>query len=368
LWRSWLLGLILHLLLVAAPGWARPPEARLAQLARGIAITSWFRFPASTDSSNLAAYMPDAAMADLRARGFTFVRLPVQQSFLAPAGNLDAARLSSLTAAIMRLRRANLAVVVALFGDGWKLETSAADRVTLLRLWSSLAPALSKFGGEAVFPEVLNEPVFAGTPSAWAGLQADTLRAIRVTSPDATVVLTGANWGSVEGLLALAPVGDQNVIYTVHSYDPTILTTLAAFQPGLDRVMLARLPFPMTDPSACRAIAGSSPDATTRSIANFYCSESWTEARVATRLGKIAAWAKANGNAAILLGEFGATKALNAPARLAWLSAMRRTAEGYRFAWSLWGLDDVLGFGLVRPVPPHPVLDVGVATALGLTP
>jgi len=340
----------------------------LAQLSRGIAITNWFRFPASTDPAKLAAYMPDAVMAELRARGFTFVRLPVQQSFLAPAGIPDAARLSSLAAAVMRLRRANLAVVVALFGDGWKLETSAADRVALVRLWSSLAPALGKFGVEAVFPELLNEPVFVGAPSAWASLQADTLRAIRVSSQDATVVLTGANWGSVEGLLALAPVADRNVIYSVHSYDPTILTTLAAFQPNLDRAMLARLPFPMTNLTTCRAIAGSTPDATTRSIANFYCTDSWIEARVATRLGKVAAWSEANGNSAILLGEFGAAQALNTPARVAWLNAMRRTAEGNGFGWSLWGLDDVMGFAVPRPVPARPVFDAAVLTALGLRP
>jgi hypothetical protein len=350
------------------PALARPPEAHLAHLARGIAITNWFRFPASTDPAKLAAYIPDTAMDDLRARGFTFVRLPVQQAFLAPAGTLDPTRLASLTAGINRLRRANLAVVVALFGEGWRLETSATDRAAFIRLWAGLAPALRAFGVDAVFPEVLNEPVFAATSADWASLQEDALRAIRAGWPDATVILTGAGWGSVEGLLALAPSVDTNVVYSVHGYEPTILTTLAAFRPGLDRAALAKLPFPMTDLATCRAIAASSPDTATRGVAAFYCADGWTEARVAKRLGKVAAWAKANGNAAILLGEFGAAKTLNAPARLAWISAMRGAAMGYGFGWCVWGLDDVMGFGVARAVPPYPMLDAAVLSALGLGP
>jgi len=312
--------------------------------------------------------MADTAMTDLRARGFTFVRLPVQQSFLVPAGTLDSTRLASLTTAIARLRRANLAVAVAVFGEGWKLETSAADRIALVRLWSGIVPALRTFGAEAVFPEILNEPDFATKPTDWAGLQASTLQAIRARWPEATVILTGANWGSVEGLLALPTVTDPNVVFSVHSYDPSILTTAAAFQSGLDRTSLAKLPFPMTDLATCRAIAALSTDATTRGIADFYCVDAWTEARIATRLGKVAAWAKANGNAAVLLGEFGVTKTLNTPARLAWLTAMRRTAEGYGFGWSLWGLDDVMGFGVARLVPAHPALDQATLTAIGLHP
>jgi hypothetical protein len=39
--------------------------------------------------------------------------------------------------------------------------------------------------------------------------------------------------------LALTPVSDPNVIYSIHFYVPTELTALAAYRAGLDRAALA---------------------------------------------------------------------------------------------------------------------------------
>jgi hypothetical protein len=105
-------------------------------------------------------------------------------------------------------------------------------------------------------PELLNEPVFAGSPQAWDTLQRAGLVVIRVALPEATVVLTGANRDGVDGLLALTPVRDPYGIDSIHSYEPTERTARAAHRQGLDRAALARLPFPMDRrPWAGRAIA-----------------------------------------------------------------------------------------------------------------
>ena len=98
------------------------------------------------------------------------------------------------------MQRHGLAVVVALFADDWRLETSAADRAALLATWRMLAPLLRRFDPAATFPEVLNEPVFADHPDAWARLQHQALAAIRAVLPANTIVLSGADWGSVSGL------------------------------------------------------------------------------------------------------------------------------------------------------------------------
>ena len=111
----------------------------------------------------MRAYLSDAALEELKRAGFTFVRVPVQPDMLAAP--------DALADAVARVQRHGLAVVVALFADGWHLETSPADRAKLLATWRSLAPMLRRFDPAATFPEVLNEPVFAGDPAAWAGLQ-----------------------------------------------------------------------------------------------------------------------------------------------------------------------------------------------------
>jgi endoglucanase len=56
---------------------------------------------------------------------------------------------------------------------------------------------------------------------------------------------------------------------------------------------------------------------------------------------------------------------LNAPARLAWLGAVRETCEQQSIGWALWGYDDSMGFALRPPGGPRR-LDPEVLRALGL--
>jgi hypothetical protein len=229
-----------------APGQAAPPSDRLAALQRGVNLTNWFRYPARQDDAALRSYLSDAAMAGLRAAGFTFVRLAVQPELVQAAPH----RLALLVEAITRLQRHGLAVVLAPFPTTWHLEDNLTDQDRLLAFWRTTAPALRTLDPRLTYPELLNEPVFAGSPQAWDALQHAGLAVIRTALPGATVVLTGADWGGIDGLAALTPVADPNVIYSFHFYEPAELTALAAYRPGLDRAALARLPFPM-DPSSC---------------------------------------------------------------------------------------------------------------------
>jgi hypothetical protein len=350
--------------LATAPALARPPESRLALLRAGISITNWFRFPPHADVTSLRAYLSNPALLDLRDAGFTVVRLPVQPELLWQDGMIEPGRLQAVALAVHRLQTARLAVVVDLQPATWHLEASATDRLRLVSTWKLLARALAGLDQATLFPEVLNEPVFADDPAAWEALQAETLAAIRASLPAATVVLTGGRWGGVDGLLALHPVADPNVVYSVHFYEPMELTALAAYRPGLDQAALARLPFPAGDAAHCRdRLAGA--DATTGAVGGWYCGGGWDAAHIAARLDAVAGWARAH-DAAVWIGEFGATRQLNLAARLAWLGAVRGAAEARHIGWALWGYEDVMGLGV--PVPPglRPTLDRGTLAALGL--
>jgi endoglucanase len=351
---------VVALLATSASGHATPPAERVAALARGVNLTNWFRFPARADDAALRAYLPDAAIAALHRAGFTFVRLAVQPELLDAAPQ----RLALLIQAVRRLQQAGLAVVIEAHPTTWHLEQSAADRARLLAFWHRLAPALRPLDPRLTYPEILNEPVFAGTPQAWEALQADALTEVRAALPDATVVLTGADWGGVDGLTALHPAADPNVIYSFHFYEPSELSALAAYRPGLDRAALARLPFPM-DPASCQAAAASAADAATRGLITFVCSMRWDAARVGARIEQAAAWGRDH-HATVLLGEFGATRALNASARLAWLAAVRRSCEQRGIGWALWGYDDVMGFGIDPRTAARSTMDRATLLALGL--
>jgi endoglucanase len=337
-----------------------PAAQRLAALRHGITITNWFRFPPSRDPAAMRSYLSDAAMQDLHRAGFTFVRLAVQPEVVSGAGTS-----AVLADAIARLLRHGLGVAVSLHPVGWHLETASGDRARLLAAWRSLAPVLRPFDPRLTFPELTNEPVFPGDPQGWARLQHDLLREIRTILPDSTAILTGNDWGSIAGLLAVVPEPDPNIVYSFHLYEPAELTALAAYRPGLDSAALAELPFPAGDEAGCRSAVGRTSDGPTAELMGFYCAQHWDAAKVAARIGSAAEWARRN-RVAVLAGEFGASRSLNRPARLAWLAAVRDACERRSIGWALWGYDDSMGFALHPPAGSRD-LDPGVLRALGLS-
>jgi endoglucanase len=358
-------ALLLSLLIFALPAFAMLPPDRTAALQHGINITGWFRFPPSRDPTVLGRWLSDAAMADLKRAGFTFVRLAVD-----PAVIDGPAMRRVLVDQVRRLQRHGLAVIVSPHPVSWNLDANPADRDRLATFWRDLAPALRSLAPALTFPEVLNEPVFHEDPATWWSLQNDLHATIRAALPGDTIILTGQDWGSIAGLLALTPDpedpnADANVVYSFHFYDPAELTSLAAYRPGLDRDALAQLPFPAADPVACQQTARSARDAPTRDLMAFYCTTGWDTARIRARLQDAVSWARRY-HAALLAGEFGASAALNPAARFAWLRLVRETCASNGIFWALWGYDDVMGFGVRRPPENRPQLDRSVLAALGL--
>lgn len=326
---------------LALPATAQP------LLRRGVNITGWFRFPVSHDPAVLSAYITDSALDDLRAAGFDFVRLAI-----AP----DMVESPALLPAIRRLQAHGLAVVLSPHPYDWHLETNPAP---LREFWSSLAPRLRGLDPAATVPEIVNEPVFPNDPNAWAKLQHQVLLQIRRSLPNATIILTGADWSSIRGLEALVPETDPNVAYTFHFYDPVELTALAAYRNDVDRRALAGLPFPANEdcPTAT--------DPATSGVIAYYCAGRWNPERLALQVARAAHWAAAS-HVRLLAGEFGASADLNRPARLAWLKATSSAFEANGIGWAIWGYDDSMGFNLPRPPGPHPHLDPGILTALGI--
>jgi endoglucanase len=348
-------------LIISCGAHAVPPADRVAVLARGINITHWFRFPPDARPEALGRYLSGTALRELRNAGFSFVRIPVQPELLLGSPAVAVA----LGTAVRQAEQSGLAVIVAVAPTTWHLESSAADREALIAAWQILGRAMRPLPVRLTFPELLNEPVFPDAAAGWWALQERVRVVVRTALPNATIVLTGHDWGSVRGLIELRPAPDGNVIYSVHFYDPSELTSLAAWKPGLNRGALARLPFPVVDGEACEAgVAGVEP--TTAGVWRFYCAQGWNEAAIAQRINQAAEWGRRN-HAVVLLGEFGASAMLNRAARLAWLGSVRRTSEANGMGWALWGYDDVMGFSVpMRRRNESPVLDSGVLAALGL--
>ncbi|MBL6079602.1 cellulase family glycosylhydrolase [Belnapia sp. T18] len=363
-------GILISLLASAAPSRAEAPPDRMAMLARGINVAHWFRFPPDGSTRALRNYMDDAAIASLKRLGFTYVRLAVGPEVVMRGDGIASDKLDAIISAIERFQKAGLAVMVEPHPQNlgnWNLQTSADARRRLLGFWRDLAPALAHLPPALTFPEVVNEPMFAD-PAQWDRMQGDLVAIIRAALPRNTIVLAGADWSSINGLLRVKPVADRNVVYTFHTYEPQVLTLLASWEQGVDTASMGKLPFPVTDQARCRAAVAGIQHQRTRDIANYWCSERHDATTIAANLNRAVKWGRDNG-VSVALTEFGAVRALNEDSRNAYLEAVRQAADQARIGWGLWALEDSMGFA-IQPgrYSASTTLSPAVLRALGLPP
>ena len=97
--------------------------------------------------------------------------------------------------------------------------------------------------------EVFNEPTIdcdSDGTSDWPGQMKQAFAAARASATKLTLVLSGACWGSADGLAKIDPkdIADDNMIWSFHSYDPFILTHQGATWAGDFMPYVYGLPFP----------------------------------------------------------------------------------------------------------------------------
>ncbi|MBK9575449.1 MAG: glycoside hydrolase family 5 protein [Fibrobacteres bacterium] len=177
----------------------------------------------------------------VRRWGFDHVRLPVDWQYvfdenIRPKEGI----LAALDRAIEGLLAEGLGVILDLhkcpghdFHDGTRRDqaffTDPAHRRDCLRVWSQLA---ERFGHrQGVMLELLNEPV-APSAAVWNEVKDDLVRSVRSLAPKATLVVGSNLWNNASEFAHLTPVDDDNILYSVHLYNPIFFTHQKA--PWLD--------------------------------------------------------------------------------------------------------------------------------------
>jgi endoglucanase len=345
---------------------AQTPDPAL--LRRGVNITHWFSGPSSWKAEDIQAYMPDADITQIRAMGFTFVRLPVMPSMVQqPDGTANTARLAVLVDAVKRIEAHGLAVMIVPVHSDWRLEQSRSDRDKLVVFWTLLAPQLKGLSIRLTLPELLNEPVFKDNPKDWYALEARLVSIVRSSLPDDTIVLTSTRWSSADALAQRTPFSDHNVVYSFHFYDPPALTNEGNWDRSLDRAVFRALPFPVTNTGSCLAKAALAANKPSQDAASYYCKQGWTEVSIAARIQPAVDWGRSHG--VFVVGtEFGILSDHEQPSRNAYLKAVRTTMEKAGIGWGLWGYDSDYGLDLpYKGRVPGAVPDAHLLNALGLT-
>lgn len=324
---------------------------RAVQLTKTINIGRWFGrgVPATTD--HYLNYISSFEARRIKTWGFTAVRLPIREPFLFVASKndagLDVQKLKILDAAVSKLNKANLTVILDFHSKERKRHESDYDyQQRMLRFWELLSQHTSKkYQPSQVILELLNEPRFIHAPADWNRLQKMLFASVRKNAPDFTIIATSTHYSDPQSFSSLAALNDDNIIYTFHTYDPIAFTHQGA--DFLDpRVRSIRgLPFPPGD-KCSEIIDRVKDDSFKLRYVEDYCASGWNADKFRDYLSPALDWAKRK-DVPIFVGEFGArAEAMPEADRLRWLFMARSFFEKKGLSWALWSLDDCYGLAL----------------------
>lgn len=339
-------------------------QASPTKLEKGINLTDWFQ-GSNFDEKRFAE------LARLRQAGLDFIRLPLEPTRFYDAKSAD---WSLLRRTSLEAQRLGLRLIMDLHPayNTQRLALTGDTRYT------SLLTDLGRFAlafPETLLIELMNEPVSPVGESCnpsfdWNSWQQKFYTAVRRTNPNITLILTGACWGGIDGLLAVKPIQDNNLIYSFHYYDPMIFTHQSASWTSDNLWYLKNVPYPPT-PEKIRAILPEILyDLPAQALKNTYRAQlleygasGFTKASIERSFQQAVDWARKN-KTRLLLGEFGVYQPV-APAqdRVQFIADVRQTAQAMGIAYALWEYNPNGGFSLTRDGLP----ERQAFSALGLT-
>jgi endoglucanase len=246
----------------------------------------------------------------IRQAGFSSVRLVLQSFDHMDAHNrLPQKWMDTLDWAINGATHAGLNVIV----DEHDFNACSADpgacHDKLIAFWRQVGHHLRKRDPNVMF-ELLNEPHDPLDAARWNAMLKELIPLVRRDNPTRTLVIGPVEWNSFRKLDTLElPEKDRHIIVTFHYYDPMRFTHQgASWVPGL------------------------------RDVSGVTCCTAEERARIDSDFDQVAAWSKEH-DRPILLGEFGAREGGDMASRVAWTSAVARSAERHGFAWAYWQFD-----------------------------
>lgn len=380
-------------------------------IGRAINIAQWFTWPRYEQPGSGISWPPyretprppnSAELQALRKAGFETVRLPVDPApFMVFQGERRDAVYGMLFDAIRRIRAAGLKIIVDLHPNSrhavWGQNAIVAGLeapafIAFASTVEEMARRLQSSGQGNIAFELINEPRLkckGPDQELWQRLLVRLVERARAGSRDLPLIVTGACISTPEGLIALDPatLGDRNLIYTFHYYEPFTFTHQGAqFIPWPDKY-LDEVPWPagarsieeplallteqikattgLDDATRAKALTGAQAN-----LQRFYASGA-SISLIEKRFADVRRWADGHGIPPhrILIGEFGVwRKHAKLPGarcqdRAAWLADVRKTAEKQGFAWAYFNYDGP--FGIVTDDTSR-TLDSAVLASLGL--
>ena len=347
--------------------------ARAKHMRHGINLSMWYAqdgdlYNATGGAEKLATYITPVDFKLVHDLGFDHVRLsidPVPLIADKTTGALRPEAIARLDETVKQITATGLVVVLDIHPEkDWvmKSESEGDGTTQFFSFWKSFAAHFAGTDPEKVYFEVMNEPNGVDL-YRWAGEEAKAVAVIRAQAPKHTIIAGGAHWNGIDGLQAMEPLRDNNIVYTFHDYNPMTFTHQGATWVGEAAKSLHDVPYPSTPDNVAPLVAELTNEQAKKELA-WYGQQRWNIATMEKEIGVAVEWAKER-HVPLWCGEFGVFIEHSKPEdRDRWLTDMRKTLEKDGIGWNMW--DYRGGFALVSKKDGVSVPDEGVVKALGV--
>jgi len=279
--------------------------------------------------------------AQMKREGFDHVRVPMgwhQYAGPAPDFKLAPESFGRVDFVVTNALDNGLAVMINIhhFNELDKDPVAAADE--FLALWRQIAAHYAKYPPKLAF-ELDNEPHDNAKTALMNSIYALAIAEIRKTNPHRTLFVEPGNWGGIDELKNLVLPPDDNVIVSLHCYEPFHFTHQGA---GWSSVDFQQTGIVFPGPPAHPLV----PDASLKPKPWVL---EWIEQyntlpadknpsspqAFEGKLKFLRAWSDYYGYP-VHLGEFGAYTKADPQSRANFYGAFRRAAEAQKLGWCIW--------------------------------
>ena len=289
------------------------------KLGRGVNIGNTFEAPSETAWGNSWDQSYVKIIADL---GFSHIRLPVrwevpERSMETAPYTISATFLERIKGVVDEAIRNDLHIIINMHHHEALYANPAGQKARFLSQWQQIADYFKAYPDNLLF-EILNEPhEVLLDANLWNEFAADALKEIRKTNPERCVLICSSNWGGINGLNLLKIPDDENLILTVHYYNPFDFTHQGADWANMQDVTGIK----WLDTELDREV-------------------------VRKEFKEVRLFAEKH-NIPVHVGEFGAYSAADLDSRARWTTFVARFFEEQGYSWAYWEFN--AGFGFFNP-------------------
>ena len=296
--------------------------------------------------------------AQMKREGFDHVRVPIgwhHYAGPAPDFKLQSAIFARADFVVTNALANHVAVIINIHHFNELHDDPSGTTDEFIAIWRQVAEHYKYFPSVLAF-ELDNEPRHKATPVVLNQIYASAITEIRKTNPNRTIFVQ-PEWGSLGQLKNLVLPPDDNVIVSVHEYDPRYFTFQGnAAWAGPD-VRQTGFVFPGPPPQPL--VPDASLNMTPLELDWIYKYNTLptdknpsSKMAFAGHLRFIRAWSDYYGRP-VHIGEFGVSTIADDRSRVNYYSAFRHTAEECQLGWCMW--DWSAGFRYWDKTNNHPM-------------